>query len=70
MEEACDSKCVAIVLTSHGGHIGFLEGLLPRHANYMDRLFAQFVDAIFRHRAELMRDLQSSYGKDTVRGAS
>ena len=50
---------MAIMVTSHGGHIGFLEGLFPRNANYMDRVFAQYVDAIFRHKNELMKNLDA-----------
>uniref|UniRef100_A0A3Q0R787 Phospholipase ABHD3 n=1 Tax=Amphilophus citrinellus TaxID=61819 RepID=A0A3Q0R787_AMPCI len=34
---------VALVLTAHGGHIAFLQGLFPRGESYMERLFGQFV---------------------------
>nr|XP_033791825.1 protein ABHD1 [Geotrypetes seraphini] len=44
---------VALLVTMHGGHIGFLEGFYPRHENYMDRLFRQFVYAAFEHQEEL-----------------
>ena len=59
IDDAKESKCVAIMVTSHGGHIGFLEGLFPRNSNYMDRVFAQYVDAIFRHKNELMQNLDA-----------
>ncbi|XP_062573966.1 phospholipase ABHD3-like [Saccostrea cucullata] len=48
-EEAEQNDNIAIVITSHGGHIGFMEGLLPRHESYMDRLFSQYVKAVFTH---------------------
>ncbi|XP_060083024.1 phospholipase ABHD3-like [Ylistrum balloti] len=49
IKEAEQNDNIAIVVTSHGGHIGFLEGILPRHGGYMDRLFSQFSHAIFEH---------------------
>ncbi|XP_061178168.1 phospholipase ABHD3-like [Saccostrea echinata] len=48
-EEAEQNDNIAIVITSHGGHIGFMEGLLPHHEGYMDRLFSQYVKAVFTH---------------------
>ncbi|KAJ8321650.1 hypothetical protein KUTeg_000121 [Tegillarca granosa] len=39
LKEAEENDNIAIILTSRGGHIGFMEGLIPRHANYMDRNF-------------------------------
>uniref|UniRef100_A0A671KSG8 Phospholipase ABHD3 n=1 Tax=Sinocyclocheilus anshuiensis TaxID=1608454 RepID=A0A671KSG8_9TELE len=37
---------VALLITCHGGHIGFLEGLWPRQSTYMDRVFRQFTKAV------------------------
>ncbi|XP_019726995.1 phospholipase ABHD3-like [Hippocampus comes] len=46
---AKDLPNVALVVTSHGGHIAFLEGLFPRAAGYMERVFSQFVRAVLEH---------------------
>ncbi|XP_023125534.1 phospholipase ABHD3-like isoform X1 [Amphiprion ocellaris] len=40
---------VALLLTAHGGHIAFLQGLFPRGESYMERLFGQFVQAVFEY---------------------
>uniref|UniRef100_A0A3Q3AJ93 Phospholipase ABHD3-like n=1 Tax=Kryptolebias marmoratus TaxID=37003 RepID=A0A3Q3AJ93_KRYMA len=37
---------VALLLTAHGGHIAFLQGLFPRGESYIERLFGQFVRAM------------------------
>ncbi|XP_066481097.1 phospholipase ABHD3 [Tiliqua scincoides] len=49
VEIAKQNPNVALVLTSCGGHIGFLEGLWPRKCTYMDRIFKQFIQAVFEH---------------------
>ncbi|NXN16333.1 ABHD3 Phospholipase, partial [Indicator maculatus] len=49
VEAAKQNANVALVLTSCGGHIGFLEGIWPRKCTYMDRVFKQFVQAVFEH---------------------
>lgn len=46
---------VALLLTAHGGHIAFLQGLFPRGENYMERLFSQFVQAVFEHPKDIKK---------------
>uniref|UniRef100_A0A665U8Q7 Phospholipase ABHD3 n=1 Tax=Echeneis naucrates TaxID=173247 RepID=A0A665U8Q7_ECHNA len=46
---------VALLLTAHGGHIAFLQGLFPRGESYMERVFGQFVQAVFEHPNEINR---------------
>ncbi|KAM6914990.1 phospholipase ABHD3-like isoform 1-T1 [Xenentodon cancila] len=46
---------VALLLTAHGGHIAFLEGLFPRGESYMERLFGQFVKAVFEHPGDIKK---------------
>ncbi|EHB12679.1 Abhydrolase domain-containing protein 3 [Heterocephalus glaber] len=55
VETAKKNPNVALVLTSCGGHIGFLEGIWPRQCTYMDRVFKQFVQAMVEHGWELAR---------------
>ncbi|KAB5578963.1 hypothetical protein PHYPO_G00188520 [Pangasianodon hypophthalmus] len=44
---------LALLITCHGGHIGFLEGFWPRHSTYMDRVFRQFVKAVVENGSSL-----------------
>nr|XP_046229747.1 phospholipase ABHD3-like isoform X1 [Scatophagus argus] len=46
---------VALLLTAHGGHIAFLQGLFPRGEGYIERLFGQFVQAVFEHPKEIRK---------------
>nr|XP_048702071.1 protein ABHD1 isoform X4 [Caretta caretta] len=57
---------VAVLVTVHGGHVGFLEGLFPRHGSYIHRVFAQFVTAAFEHSQELSRSLRAGDGASCV----
>ncbi|KAF0306306.1 Phospholipase ABHD3 [Amphibalanus amphitrite] len=45
LEQVKQTSHVAIVMTSHGGHIGFMEGMLPFRQNYIDRVFAEYCRA-------------------------
>ena len=49
------SDKLAIAVTSYGGHIGFLEGIFPRHESYMDRVFSEYVYAVFNHIDRLVK---------------
>lgn len=55
---------VALLVTSHGGHIGFLEGLFPHGEGYMDRVFSQFIRAAFEHQEDLKEACSSSGSSD------
>lgn len=50
LNEIAETKNVAVVVTSRGGHIGFLEGVWPvKEEQYMGKLFSQFFTALFTH---------------------
>lgn len=49
METVKQNPNLAMLITCHGGHIGFLEGLWPRQSTYMDRVFKQFAKAVIEH---------------------
>lgn len=44
--EASESDYLALVITSRGGHIGFMEGLLPQLPFFTERLYEQYVGAL------------------------
>lgn len=46
IDAAFNSSHVAIVITARGGHIGFLEGILPSSKEqYISRIFGQYFAA-------------------------
>ncbi|XP_003394689.1 phospholipase ABHD3 [Bombus terrestris] len=48
VKEISETKNVAVVVTSRGGHIGFMEGMWPvKEEQYMGKLFSQFFTALF-----------------------
>ncbi|XP_075233529.1 abhydrolase domain containing Hydr1 isoform X2 [Lycorma delicatula] len=52
IEDANTVEKLAILITSHGGHIGFMEGLLPFNKDqYMFRLCEQFFRSMFNSSA-------------------
>ncbi|MPC08388.1 Protein ABHD1 [Portunus trituberculatus] len=53
VEEAKKSSHVAIVVTSRGGHIGFMEGIIPTNTYYSDRLYKQLVSSVFSNLEQL-----------------
>lgn len=46
-DEAQKNPNLCILVTSHGGHIGFLEGKNPFGTNYVERVFQQFAKMMF-----------------------
>ena len=50
IEEALkEGENILLVVTPYGGHLGFLEGLLPYDKGYDDRLMSEYVDAVFKY---------------------
>jgi len=49
IEEAKKSSHVAIIVTERGGHIGFMEGLLPTKVNFSDRIYSQFLSSVMKN---------------------
>ncbi|XP_011494645.1 PREDICTED: abhydrolase domain-containing protein 3-like [Ceratosolen solmsi marchali] len=48
LQKVVETKHVAMIVTSRGGHIGFLEGIWPvKEEQYIGKIFSQFFNAIF-----------------------
>lgn len=58
VEAAKKSSHVAIVVTSRGGHIGFMEGVIPTNTYYSDRLYKQLVSSVFSN-LDRMKEVQA-----------
>jgi abhydrolase domain-containing protein 1/3 len=56
IEEISEVKNIAMVVTQRGGHIGFMEGLLPVLPFYSERLAHQFFESLAKLR-DFRRDL-------------
>ncbi len=50
-EEAKYNTNLMLVTTERGGHIGFMEGVLPFKKTLIDRALIQFALAVFEHGA-------------------
>nr|XP_057913912.1 phospholipase ABHD3-like [Doryrhamphus excisus] len=50
-----DMPNVALLVTSHGGHIAFMEGWFPRGDSYMERVFNQFIHAALEHPQDIRK---------------
>ncbi|XP_001603415.1 phospholipase ABHD3 [Nasonia vitripennis] len=48
LKEVSETEHVAMIVTSRGGHIGFLEGIWPvKEEQYIGKIFSQFFSAVF-----------------------
>ena len=45
-EEIESNPHTVMVVTSHGGHIGFIEGVYPHHKTWMNRAVKQLLAAL------------------------
>lgn len=50
MEEIKQENNIILALTRHGGHNGFLQGLIPTGISYDVQVFSQFISALFRQK--------------------
>ncbi|VDM35355.1 unnamed protein product [Hydatigera taeniaeformis] len=61
---------VVLALTRHGGHIGFLAGLLPTGRSLLDRAVPEFVSAVFQHAEEFAVAAVAGDGKEEMKNGS
>lgn len=63
LDEFKKCKNIAAIVTARGGHIGFMEGILPPSYqgkdDYMDRILCQYFSAIFRDAGKIMDKLDT-----------
>lgn len=63
IEEFKKCKNIAAVVTARGGHIGFMEGILPPSYqgkdDYMERILCQYFGAVFRDGGKLLDKLDA-----------
>lgn len=45
-EEVLSTRNIALVISSRGGHIGFMDGFLPATPFFSERLFEQYLKGI------------------------
>lgn len=45
-QEVLSIKNIALIISSRGGHIGFMDGFLPATPFFSERLFEQYLKAI------------------------
>lgn len=55
VNEIVRSDYVTLVLTERGGHVAFLDTRFPWGVSYMDRMFKEYVQAVFNN-LDLMID--------------
>lgn len=47
VDDISKSDYITMVLTERGGHVAFIDTLFAQGPCYMDRMFSQYVDAVF-----------------------
>ncbi|XP_078665990.1 phospholipase ABHD3-like [Branchiostoma floridae x Branchiostoma belcheri] len=61
IDEVEKNPNIALVMTSHGGHIGFGDWLFPTRESFMDKLYQQYVDAVFKYGQELANEEEGKW---------
>lgn len=56
VEDIAKSDYITMVLTERGGHVGFIDTMFAQGSCYMDRMFSQYVDAVFTNSHLLMQE--------------
>lgn len=53
MDKFNQTSDIALILTSYGGHVGFIEGLWPTKTTYADKVCIEFLRALLENRDEI-----------------